>query len=108
MGEISEHFEGKPELSDFVQAKQSFETDRKFLDGIEIKMKEMVSSSGPLKKARADQVQDMLQDIVNLRRSWMALQEDKHMQADLDLASFFQRPGKDDERLVVNPGRDPI
>merc|ERR1712232_637506 len=105
--DINAHFEGRQEPSDFLQAKQILEVDRAFLEGIETRMKEMAGSSGPMMKARADQVQELLQDVVNLRRSWMSLQEDKWMKDDMDMASFFNRPGKvDNDGSFVPPGRE--
>ncbi|CAK0895454.1 unnamed protein product [Prorocentrum cordatum] len=94
---IRNHFQDRAvEHTFYVAAKHSFEQDVVFLDLVEVRLKEWFNSQPPEWKDHAAIVVDLLQDIVDLRRDWSSLLEDRWRKQDLDMSFFLdagRRPG---------------
>lgn len=109
--EMSEYFSRRQsvggESKDFLAAMKIHDADRAFLDQIEQKMKDVVdnviSNGTPERAERARLVNQMLVDMVNLRRSWCDMLQDRWASDGLDLSCFFEgstKPSAADPREV--------
>eukprot|EP00913_Durusdinium_trenchii_P025661 g24085.t1 len=94
-------------IEDFLAAMKIHDADRAFLDQIEQKMKDVVdnviSNGTPERAERARLVNQMLVDMVNLRRSWCDMLQDRWASDGLDLSCFFEgstKPSAADPREV--------
>jgi hypothetical protein len=89
---IRNHFSDRVvEHTYFAAAKQSFEQDAAFLDVVEDRLTEWFNSQPPEWRDHAAIIIDILQDIVDLRRDWSSLLEDRWRKQDLDMSVFLDR-----------------
>jgi len=103
--EITHHFQGRQPENVFVEAKKAVEMDKQFLSTLEEQGKVMVSSTPSATTARAQKVQLLLQDIIDLRGKFMTAQEERWLSEDLDMSSFFNKP-KDRNQDEEQDGRN--
>lgn len=87
---IRNHFTDRVvEHTYFAAAMQSFEQDAVFLDHVEDRITEWFNSQPPEWKDHAAVILDILQDIVDLRRDWSNLLEDRWTKEDLNMSVFL-------------------
>ncbi|CAJ1335531.1 unnamed protein product [Effrenium voratum] len=107
--EVQEYFMRRQTLSteqagDFLTAMKVRDVDNAFLDQVEQKMKDVVESVGgdQNRVEQARLVNEVLLDIVNLRRTWCDMLEDRWAQDGLDLSCFFEGSQKPKAAMVAD------
>jgi len=111
--EFFEYFEGKRPEQEFTMSMQELENDNIFLQRLEAKTKAftaaVINETGESNhESRAAHIRDILQDLLDVHRSWSSLLADRWVKDDLDLACFFSRAAKPKQtRTAVAAGGSP-
>lgn len=88
---MQRHFAGREAEKELIPAMKQLEQDENFLLSVEQSIRDMDRRASADKQApeRSQCIRDLLQDFVNLRRSWNSMTRSRWQVEDADVSSFF-------------------